>query len=179
MGETSGNNGGGSTWKVTCTGDVVSSTFIPNDTGHNFEVVDGILYIAGSRNDLPLVRAYDVCTGNPVGTIELCDANDSYVWGFSYNPVTGLFYGSERDDQATGANGDGSIYIFSPDNLTNGQCVSTSFNAAHLAGTFGGITSDPQGNIYVAAREPAQIVKFDPNGNILASSGIDLSLIHI
>jgi len=118
---------------------------------------------------------YDICSGNLLNTICLTDAFPNFVgtdWGLSYSPHTGLFYATDGF-----SHNKTKLYVFSPADLLSTTCIDPIYSGN--SNRFGGVTADQDGNIYVVENQnsfgggPGRVIKFDANGNILATSVFD------
>ena len=182
---------GGPVRKLDCNGNIEpTSEFEISDGGFNVGMIGNNLYINSYSN--PGIQAYDLCTEVSQGYVNPYeDGND---WGLHVDD-NGVFYVSA----GYGVYGERSVTIFQP--TSSDFTSNTAFSATWLSnpsnpdpsvgdigvvpeGDVRGITTDPQGNVYLVlqkaasafpAQECSRIYKYSPAGEILAISADDCS----
>ena len=166
--------------KLNCDGVITpTATYSINDGGFNIASKDGIVYMNSKNSDQ--IRAYDICTGAPLGYIKLGQfVGDD--WGFHIG-ADGTFY-STNSSFGGGAASVENIYKYKPTALdfTNHTVYNPLTTntlsyppGLHVLATWG-ITSDPMGNFYVVMEDDnfdnttydTWILKYDSNGNRIA-----------
>lgn len=172
--------------RLNCNGEItpVSEFFIPEtNTTHiasyeNFILTNG-LSSGGSRG----IQIWDACTGDFVGKVPACDANNSFSngnWGMTYDPVNDLLY------QVVATAGVFTINVFDPKDPAQytARCTQPLFSgtaADPLQGSFGrllGIAVNPaNGDVYVVRTDnffqPSAIARYDSNGNFIYETPTD------
>lgn len=168
--------------RINCDGELLpqSEFAIPTGGQYNLGSLDNYVYY----ND----RAYggivehDLCTGAKRFALYCESVIPSRDWGFYVDPVTGLMYATYNLSTTGGTN---YVWVMSQADFDNDPttCVSSfpldpefPVNDAEIRG----VTTDNSGNIYIVIQDddnitpvPAYILKFDSNGNYLATSPTD------
>ncbi len=171
--------------RLDCDGNIspASEFEIPDEPIFNSNSIGNTMFVNTSAGSHPYpynVRTYNLCDASYSGNVclELADGTpSSTLWGMYQDPITqDIFVFAEQ--------GNGSIFRFNESDI-GGACVTpiaTDLNATGIISSLGevqGLTLDPDGNIYLVNNDgwgttPAQILKFDPNGSFVCSTGFDM-----
>lgn len=160
--------------RVTCDGMVFDETIfeVTNGSGTaNFGSVGNTLYTNTGNS-------FDLCTQTSGPTVALCGVTDPLTkWGFYVDPLTKEFYSA----------GGNNIFKYSAADYGTGTCVPPFITEAEIEANLPpsaggnlngsedavyGITTDPDGNIYIAlwynGNRSGLVMKFDADGNYIA-----------
>ena len=154
--------------KLTCDGDIFPESEFLIDGEPRFTNIQTI----GNTIFTNRGNAYDLCTGNLINSVDLCDAEVSgsvagELWGFYYDENTGYFYSTNNNDNGS------RVYRYTLADYGSGVCVPNFIDVNNLPGIPSGglprgITTDPDGNIYmVHLASGTHVIKFDANGNYI------------
>ncbi len=167
--------------RLTCDGTITPETgpdgFVINLSGELFNIAsfNNVIYTNGEDQN---IYAWDPCTGNSLGFVNVGATDDADDWGFHINPNTGTFYATRY----RGTSADIGVYVFTPTladfsaNTTFPVTISrdlTNFGIGQpyvFSSRLQGVTSDPAGNIYVvegSVNQDSRLLKFSPTGLLL------------
>lgn len=174
--------------QLNCVGEITPVGSGPNfgfpNGGFNIRSIGNTLYVNTFTNpDDARITAYDLCTGQPKGFILLAgNPANAIDWGFHIDE-NGKFY--ITSGFGTGENALWVVSATDADFINN-----TSFNPLITTDAVGsdpavgemklpggdlrGITTDEDGNIYMALRDAHRIYKYSPTGAFIARSAQDV-----
>ena len=166
--------GGGPQRKLTCDGEIFDAgDFSIPIGGFNSGSIGNTLYTNGNLYQSDPIRAFNLCTGDPLGSIcldQVSESGSAPSWGFYIDPRTDMMYATDYE---------GGVWIFDESYLASGTCVPLAFNSSPVDFVREvGITTDELGNIYIVTNGGAPsnasfISKYTSTGTLLASSVLD------
>lgn len=158
--------------KYDCSGNLVQADFIPAASGNgtdgssgfatNIYVSKGILYMNAwvhSGYSSGQVFAYELCTGDMIGSYNICDDPDGLFWGFHIDEM--------RNQIIVNRGGQG-IFIGDLDADLNGACIPLAFPTQSNRG----VTRDAAGCFYVRGFTTNILEKYSPTGSLVWQTDI-------
>lgn len=183
--------GGGDIRRLTCDGEIFPEGNGPGQfnypSGGQFNIgsLGNTIYfnnVSTPSNDFD-IRALDICTQSITGTVEFCEPDAGYDWGFFVDRRTGKMYASHS--AAKNSTENGYLWIFDESDFDNdlNTCVSAVTLGTPLPVSdttrVRGITTDLDENIYIAidggTTNSNYVLKYGPGPNypLLAQSPFD------
>jgi len=169
--------------KLSCTGLVQNTDFLidaPSDVyNFNYASKRGFLYMPNNfTNEIDI---YSLCDGTLAGSIDIANNDDVYGWGF-YIDDNNWYFPDRLSGNVYSGSLDETLYT-TPATNTGVALFNTGFangpidpNNDFIFMQYAmGITTDSNGNFYIVFNDltggtaTVQIIKFDANGNQLAS----------
>ncbi len=165
--------------QLTCDGTITPTSEV------SFPIGAGVFNIVSTDNSLfytvlgeQTVKQLDICSGTVIN--EVCFNGNTFAdWGLFLDD-NGTFYAA-TSYETTNAN----LYRFTINDFGTGVCIDPLISAGDNIINIGdnelpqttlfGVTTDDFGNIYIVDKLPGQarILKYDSNGNLLATSPYD------
>lgn len=161
--------------KYACDGTVIQLDAIPpapdgpvggsSGSSTNMYIVNGVLYmnnwVRSGYPAEPYVFAYDVCTGDLIGTYLAC--GNSYAWDIHIDEASGKMYVNIGRDEG--------VAVLDLVADLDGPCVNPTLAIGQNFDR--GILIDDAGNMFI--RSENELQKFDSAGNLVCTTDLTLS----